>query len=635
MERMDFVGSLHPDSPVQRYLKWINESGNDELYLKRYKALASEQEKEKRCFLTVIIRTQGSGQEKLQDVFTCLQAQQDNDFEVVLICCGTEEEYRLTEELVSRQAPAFVSGVRILRAKADEPGSAANLGFASARGEYAVCLNEDDLVLDHWVKVFHDAAAAQSRMILHACVVTQPWNAESSTGSRRQRITAAETADGRNCVPYHTFRQPAESECISAGVAYPLFLFRDMHILFSEETEAGADRDYLLRTAGIAGIYDIREITAIHRQWNIPKPAGQFVPEPEWMHPAQENGGKDKDIPLLLTECEAECLLSDLQSAEQWGRSCFLREAALFWSDEKPFSDKRYMKTSVSMKDGWIRAVFSLERQCREETVTRLRFDPSEEPLFTLEQINAGLYQGDRLLRSLTLADVQETNGLVDGDSVFFLKEDPMLVFESKEPIPPCTAVVTARVTYHSPAFLRRLTEELSADACWRKANRSTAHLYPDRGKGFLPEDNLACSGVIAEERYLAEFSFSSDEGKGIRELRFDPTEEEMFRLDELRIDIVYTDETRDTLGAGQVTLLNGFETGNGLAFIERDPYMMIPVNEAKALKKVTITGKAGFIGNQEMEECFARAVRVPDYELICGQLSRMRLNRKGGFQTA
>ena len=36
------------------------------------------------------------------------------------------------------------------------------------------------------------------------------------------------------------------------------------------------------------------------------------------------------------------------------GRSCFLREAALFWSDEKPFSDKRYMKTSVSMKDGWI-----------------------------------------------------------------------------------------------------------------------------------------------------------------------------------------------------------------------------------------------------------------------------------------
>ena len=74
MERMDFVGSLHPDSPVQRYLKWINESGNDELYLKRYKALASEQEKEKRCFLTVIIRTQGSGQEKLQDVFTCLLA---------------------------------------------------------------------------------------------------------------------------------------------------------------------------------------------------------------------------------------------------------------------------------------------------------------------------------------------------------------------------------------------------------------------------------------------------------------------------------------------------------------------------------------------------------------------------------
>lgn len=34
-----------------------------------------------------------------------------------------------------------------------------NAGFAAARGEYIVALDDDDLVFANWVQVFHQAAA--------------------------------------------------------------------------------------------------------------------------------------------------------------------------------------------------------------------------------------------------------------------------------------------------------------------------------------------------------------------------------------------------------------------------------------------------------------------------------------------
>ena len=41
------------------------------------------------------------------------------------------------------------------------------------------------------------------------------------------------------------------------------------------------------------------------------------------------------------------------------------------------------------------------------------------------------------------------------------------IVLESEAPIPPCTAVFMARVTYDSPAVLTRWAEDLCADARW------------------------------------------------------------------------------------------------------------------------------------------------------------------------
>lgn len=633
MGNKEMFSMLHPDSPVLSYLKWIDENKNDELYLKRYQSTVSDQKNGKHCFLTVIIRLQTMRPERLQDVLTCLQGQQDNDFEVILICQDfKEDEYRSVGELVSRQGLAFASGVRVIRVQDGRPGAAFNLGFACARGEYAVCLDDDALLLDHWVKVFHTAAVSHGQMLLRTYVMTQQWNEDCNTTDKRRRIAAAGAFDDKYCVPYHTIRQQPETGFFPEGTAYPLFLFRDLHILFNEEIPEGSERDYLLRAAGIAGVYDTEQITAIHRLWNAQDAAGKPVRKVD-REPLEQNAGDmAQDIPLLLTAEEAGCCrqkLKDLQSAEQWGRSVFLNKAVLFWSDDnQPFSDDRHMTASVSMRDGWIRAVFPLEQKCREETITRLRIDPSEETLFALEQINVGLYRGNRLLYNLTQSDLQETNGFTDGTSIMFLNEDPMFVLAPGDRIPSCTVVFTARVLYHSPAALLQWIEEKQSDIRWQMNNRNTAHLYPDRGNGFLPEDCLVCFNVISNGHYRAEFTFSPESGKGIRELRFDPTEDKMLWLNELRIDIDYLDKTHETLRAGQIPQMNGFETGSGLAFIEKDPVMVFPAEEEKQLEKVTVTGTGRFISSEEMEDRFARAVRVPDYKLICEQLEQMRQTR-------
>ena len=638
METVKWMESLHPDSPVREYLRWMGRGGNETVFRARYAALAAENAGQlQHPFLTVVIRTQGDRPEMLQDVLTCLQAQGDEDFEVVMICHrGKPEAVRTTEKLIAEQAPDFAKRVRIAVSNRGERGAPLNLGFAMARGDYAVCLDDDDLVLDRWVESFHTAAQEHAGMILHAWALTQPWKAETGPDGRR-RLRAAGSPEGRYCVPYRTLTQQAENYCPFMGLAFPLFLFREAHILFNEELTTTEDWDYLLRTAGIAGVFDLEEITAIYRLWNTEDASRKKVKEPEWKANYRNIHLNQRRVPLLLTAAEAEACreeLTGLQSAGNKGRSSFLREAVLFWSGEEEFSDKRHIVTKIAMKDNWLRAEFPLGDKMREtednRPVTRLRIDPAREALFALEQIRIRLYEGETQIGELGPDQIRETNGLQEGGRILFLADDPRNILETERPIPPCTVVFTARVVYRSPRVMTRWAEDLCADARWLADNRNIAHLYPDRGAGILPGEAAACRGVLGREGYQAVFELSAaPEGTPpIRAMRFDPTEAEMFALDALRIRLTGADGREETLTADGLGWLNGFITGDGAAFIARDPMMCFAVPEGMELRKVTITGKADFLTAEEMEDRFAAARRVPDYGTIVAQLQDMRRNR-------
>ena len=145
MENLTWMSLLNPSSPIREYMKWVHENGDDRLFEEHYAGIVKSQETEQHCFLTVVIRTQGKRRDMLQDVLMCLQAQNDQAFEVVVICHRAEKDaYRTICELVREQEPKFAERMRVYQSEQGERGAPLNLGFAYARGEYAVCLDDDD-----------------------------------------------------------------------------------------------------------------------------------------------------------------------------------------------------------------------------------------------------------------------------------------------------------------------------------------------------------------------------------------------------------------------------------------------------------------------------------------------------------
>ena len=633
MEVMNWMESLHPESPIREYLRWMNQSGNDLLYKEKYEQIVREQKEQGKIFLTVVLRTQGKRMEMLQDVLTCLQAQSDPDFETVIICHRTSKEAcEAVRSMVAAQIPEFADRTRVIQSDEGERGAPLNLGFACARGRYAVCLDDDDLVLDHWVRVFHEAEKTHQGMILHAYAVTQKWQSVVDEKTHRQMLSAAGSPDPKYCVPYRTLGQQAENSCPFMGLAFPLFLFRELHVLFNETLSTTEDWDYLMRTAGIAGISETGEVTAIYRLWNTKDTSRQLIQEPEWNVNYREIGQKMQPLPLLLTAYEAALCreeLTGLQSAGQKGRSCFMRVSILFWSNGEPFTDRQHTMAPVAMKDGWIRTCFAMKDLLKGKQITRIRFDPSEETLFALDHITVRLIKDGKVIEKLENMDIRETNGLVDGDTILFLSEDPVIILDTRKPESPDEVEVTARVFYRSPEVLVRWEAALCADARWLSDNRKTARLFMDYGEGFQEKDCIACVGVLDGEDYQAAFDFPPDQGSGIQQLRFDPTEVGMCWLSELKIQVFYENGDVETLNAEQTEPTTGFRIGDGLAFIDPDPHLMIPVRPDDRVHRITVTGKINWVEADRMEDLFAQADMVPNYELVFGQLERMRQNQR------
>lgn len=456
---------LQDRSPVRRYLKWIEECGNDELYEKKYRPIVALQDQGS-VFLTVVIRTQCKRREMLQDVLLCLEAQTDPDFEVVLVCHkASEEDFRSLGELIQQQPEELVQKTRVIRTEEGERGAPANLGFAYARGNYAVCLDDDDLVLDRWVQVFHEAAGDHDGMILHAGVLTQEWQVLPDRGDGCRRLTATGGLNTQYCIPYGTLAQVYENYCPFMGVAFPLYLFREMHVLLDETIRTTEDWDYLLRTAGIAGVFDVGETTAIYRQWNTKDTSHTVAGFHEWEDNYRIIAEGNMRYPILLNEEEAELCKRDLvgkQASGKKGRSCFMKDAVLFWSNDESFSDERHLRVPVILKDDWMQADFHLEERRGIQTACRIRIDPSDDAFFCLDSLQLLIHDRKGNVQSYTLKDVRETNAIVEGDRAFFLSYDPRMVIPLRETTEIFRASFRAHVSYECPeSFVQRMSASL------------------------------------------------------------------------------------------------------------------------------------------------------------------------------
>lgn len=233
-------------------------------------------------FLSVITRTQGKRIDTLRDVLLCLSAQTSQDFEVCVVGHKLSREAQLAVERVIDDTHAGLrQRVRLIRVDHGTRTTPLNVGFRAARGDYVAILDDDDIVLGHWVENFKRLAAGNPGRVMRSANVAQTWQVvRTGLGTRSVRSVGSFEA----CYPpeFDFFQHLIENATPPVSLAFPRACFHDLKIEFDEALTTTEDWDFLMRTAEICGVASDKEITSIYRKWDSAESSYTVHSTEEW-----------------------------------------------------------------------------------------------------------------------------------------------------------------------------------------------------------------------------------------------------------------------------------------------------------------------------------------------------------------
>lgn len=218
------------------------------------------------CFLTVVMRTQGTRPGLLAEALASLAEQTDRDFEVVLVRHRAEPADASEVDAVVAAAPEWLRArVAVLDLDTGARGAPLNLGFDHARGGYLVAFDDDDLVLPHWVATFRAMHEEAPRQALRANAVRQEVEAAHVDG----RLVARPVGEPQQIWPrdFSLLDHLLINHTPNMTIAFPREVFHDLGERFDESLDTTEDWDFLLRVAALVGVATSDEVTAVYRWW--------------------------------------------------------------------------------------------------------------------------------------------------------------------------------------------------------------------------------------------------------------------------------------------------------------------------------------------------------------------------------
>lgn len=306
-------------SPIARFLESLrtahDDTGATTTFVRAHVVLASPAAPVKgiagQPSVSVLLRTQGE-RPTLADALLSLAAQTVEDFEVLALVHNDDRAtVDAVDALVRTFEPDFARRVHVVHVDGGGRSRPLNVGLERAAGRLVAFLDDDDVVLAHWVETF--AAHADGRIVRTRTVERDvAWCRPGEVGSWRVTSgTRDRWADRFDFVDHLLHNQSPV-----CSWAVPMDVVRSFRLRFDERLHRVEDWDFLLRAAALAGIRDVDEVTSIYHRWGQGERSSADHGPELWQAAYHVVLEKLDEAPLLLPGGSASKVAAILRTAD-------------------------------------------------------------------------------------------------------------------------------------------------------------------------------------------------------------------------------------------------------------------------------------------------------------------------------
>ncbi|MGO5051970.1 glycosyltransferase [Lachnospiraceae bacterium LCP25S3_G4] len=422
------------ESLVNQYLTWMQEFINSEymidVFIRQYSPIEkADLEEIKRPFLSIVTRTQGKRSEALRETLLSLAGQSCMDFEVMVMGHKLSKEQKENVEQIIADVPEFLSEkIRFILVEDGNRTTPINRGFELARGQYAVILDDDDLVFDNWVSSFKEKAEDYPGRVLHAYVIAQDW-CTVKTKDGIQGLRACGSPQNQFCKDFHWLTELNGNYCPVLGLAFPLYPFKELGIRFDETLDTTEDWDFLMRISALCGVADIQRPTSIYRLWRNIENSYSLHDDEVWKNNHKKIQNKFKSKPILLPK---EYVGNLIEAVENYGdvfdeslrKKEFGQITALYLNHGSGYSEKWSVHSSTKVALPDFKYEFS-ELETYGE-IHQIRWDPYDRGGIMLDQLQVNITFKDGRQIEKNIGQVS-SNGFRSRGKIVILHSDPQV----------------------------------------------------------------------------------------------------------------------------------------------------------------------------------------------------------------
>lgn len=417
---------LPKNSSIGKYLNWVgSNAANSETAEK-----LQSNDTQSKPFLSVVTRTQGKRIEQLQEVLLCLEAQECDDFELLLVGHNVEaSNQQLLDELLISQSEHLREKIRYIPVVGGKRARPLNVAFSQARGNYISILDDDDLVFDNWVSAFKNACSDGMGKILFSYSFTQKWETVLLPNDNTA-LRAIGAPLPTYCSNFNPYANLFINSAPTLSLAFPSYLSQNLGIVFNEELTTTEDWDFLMRAYCVCGLKNTGQATAIYRLWENMDSSRTIHTDSEWLDNYRLIEGQFDSHPLLFDENSR----GDLQNQSRltggsFSTSYLLDHSKILYDTGAGYKKNQVFTQPALTKDNCIEySAHNLPE------IIGLQFDLFDRGYITLSELDIYIEFSDNSTRHYRMHDIDHNGHQVDSWHIIFLKQQPCFLLNFKTP---------------------------------------------------------------------------------------------------------------------------------------------------------------------------------------------------------